>query len=192
MKTKAITFSAICIVLNLVLGKIADLLTFKVLFLDTMGTVMGAVTLGPIGGAIIGGATNLVLGVISGVDNIPFAIVNIAVGLFVGFVAKDGKFGIIKALITGIILSVLVPLIGTPISLLVYNGVSGSGIDFIYGVLIQSGQKVFTAAFVPRILINIIDKPASCILASIILSKLPKNMISDLRKNNKSQQSISL
>ena len=35
---------------------------------------------------------------------------------------------------------------------LVYNGVSGSGIDFIYGVLIQSGQKVFTAAFVPRIL----------------------------------------
>ena len=72
--------------------------------------------LGPIGGAIIGGATNLVLGVISGVDNIPFAIVNIAVGLFVGFVAKDGKFGIIKALITGLILSVLVPLIGTPIS----------------------------------------------------------------------------
>lgn len=182
MKTKVLTFSAICIVLNIVLGKITDLLTLSSLFLDTIGTILGAVVLGPINGAIIGGCTNLVLGIISGPSNIPFAIVNIALGLFVGYTVKDGNFGFKKALIIGLILAVLVPLIGTPISILVFGGIGGSGLDFVFGFLRKAGQSIFTSAFIPRIMANIIDKPVSCLVASLILSRIPKNLINNLRK----------
>ena len=46
----------------------------------------------------------------------PFALVNIAIGITVGFIAKKGKFNFVTAAITGIILAVVAPLIGTPIA----------------------------------------------------------------------------
>ena len=88
MNTKKLTFSAMCVVVNLVLGTVMGMIQIPLLFLDTIGTILGAVVLGPLWGALIGGCSNLVLGVISDPTNIPFAIVNIATGLIVGFMAK--------------------------------------------------------------------------------------------------------
>ncbi|MDM8129817.1 ECF transporter S component, partial [Paraclostridium benzoelyticum] len=81
MNTKKITFSAMCILVNIVFGMFVGMLNIPLLFLDTVGTVLGAVVLGPLWGALIGGGTNLVLGVISDPTNIPFALVNIALGV---------------------------------------------------------------------------------------------------------------
>ena len=90
MNTKKLTFSAMCVVVNLVLGTVMGMIQIPLLFLDTIGTILGAVVLGPLWGALIGGCSNLVLGVISDPTNIPFALVNIATGLIVGFIAKKG------------------------------------------------------------------------------------------------------
>ena len=146
MNTKKLTFSAMCVVVNLVLGTVMGMIQIPLLFLDTIGTILGAVVLGPLWGALIGGCSNLVLGVISDPTNIPFAIVNIATGLIVGFMAKKGNFGYKKAIITGIILAVVCPMIGTPISVYMFGGLSGSGADLLVGALLQAGQQIFTAA----------------------------------------------
>ncbi|CEQ24006.1 membrane protein [[Clostridium] sordellii] len=134
-------------------------------------------------GALIGGCTNLVLGVISGPTNIPFALVNIVLGLIVGFVARKKGFGYREAILTGLLLSVVCPLIGTPISVLLFGGLSGSGADFLVGFLVQSGQKIFTSAFIPRILTNIIDKPLSCVMVVYFLSKMPRGFIYQFNKS---------
>lgn len=183
MNTKKITFAAMCIVVNIVFGMFVGMLNLPLLFLDTVGTVLGAVVLGPFLGAIIGGCTNLVLGIISGPTNIPFALVNIVLGLIVGFIAKKKGFGYKEAIITGLILSIVCPLVGTPISVLVFGGLSGSGADLLVGFLVQSGQKIFTAAFFPRILSNIVDKPLSCIMVVYFLSKMPKEFIYQYTKS---------
>ncbi|WP_330585714.1 hypothetical protein [Paraclostridium sordellii] len=47
MNTKKITFSAMCIVVNIVFGMFVTMLNIPFLFLDTVGTVLGAVVLGP-------------------------------------------------------------------------------------------------------------------------------------------------
>ena len=44
-----------------------------------------AVVLGPLAGALTGGLTNVIQGAITNPRDIPFALVNIAVGLIVGF-----------------------------------------------------------------------------------------------------------
>lgn len=183
MNTKKITFSAMCIVVNIVFGMFVTMLNIPFLFLDTVGTVLGAVVLGPFWGALIGGCTNLVLGVISGPTNIPFALVNIVLGLIVGFVARKKGFGYKEAILTGLLLSVVCPLIGTPISVLLFGGLSGSGADFLVGFLVQSGQKIFTSAFIPRILTNIIDKPLSCVMVVYFLSKMPRGFIYQFNKS---------
>lgn len=49
MDTKKVTFSSMCIVINIVLGMVISMINIPLLFLDTVGTVLGAVVLGPFG-----------------------------------------------------------------------------------------------------------------------------------------------
>lgn len=173
-KPLILTYGAMCITLNVVLGTVVSGLKIPLLFLDTIGTVMMAVLYGPWWGALVGLLTNLVLGVTSSPSAIFFGIVNIAVALVVGFMAR--KFNFMKwyvALITGIILAIIAPLIGTPISVAVFGGLNGSGMDVIVLWLRASGESVFASTFISRVTGNFLDKIATCLLVMFIVSKLP-------------------
>lgn len=168
-----LVFSALAIAINIVLGTVIGLLNIPLLFLDTLGTIFSAALFGPLYGAAVGGLTNVIQGVLTNPKNIPFALVNIAVGIVVGLIAKKWKFNIKTAIITGLILSVVAPLIGTPIATYVYGGITGDINDVFFTWLVKSGQSIFTAAFIPRITSNFVDKIVSCILVSMLISKIP-------------------
>ena len=169
-----IVFSALSIAINIVLGTVVGLLNIPLLFLDTVGTIFSAVLFGPWYGAIVGGLTNVIQGMLTNPKDIPFALVNIAVGIIVGLIARKWKFDLKSAIITGLILAVVSPLIGTPIATYVYGGITGDINDVFFTWLVQSGQSIFTAAFIPRIASNIVDKIASCILVALLFNKIPK------------------
>ncbi|MBC2576753.1 CD3073 family putative ECF transporter S component [Peptostreptococcus canis] len=170
--TKKLIFSAIGIAINIVLGMVVGLLHIPLLFMDTVGTIFIAVICGPIYGAAVGGITNLVLGVLKDPREIPFLLVNVAIGLIVGFIAKNRKFDIKTAVITGLILAVVAPLIGTPIAVYVYGGITGDVNDIFFVWLKNSGMEIFSSAFIPRITSNIVDKVISCVLVSICYARL--------------------
>lgn len=172
-KRFAYTFSALGIAINIVLGSVAGFLSIPLVFLDTIGTIFVAATFGPWFGALTGGLTNIIQGILTNPKNIPFALVNIAVGIIVGIISRKFKFGIKTAVITGLILSVVAPLIGTPIATYVYGGLTGDVNDIFFTWLVQSGQKIFTAAFIPRIASNFVDKILSCVLVSSLIRRLP-------------------
>ncbi len=44
-----------CIVINIVLGMVISMINIPLLFLDTVGTVLGAVVLGPFGVLLLAG-----------------------------------------------------------------------------------------------------------------------------------------
>lgn len=172
--TYALIFSSLAIALNIVLGTVTSMLSIPLLFLDTVGTIFVAAVFGPFYGVITGGLTNVVQGVITNPKAIPFALVNIAVALVVGYMAKRWKFNYSTAIITGIILAVVAPLVGTPIATYVYGGITGDFNDVLFTWLRQSGQKMFTAAFIPRITSNFVDKIASCVVVAFLITRLPK------------------
>lgn len=178
LSTHGMILAAFGIVINIVLGTVVQSLQIPLLFLDTIGTIFIGAILGPLAGAVTGGLTNIIQGLITNPKDIPFAIVNIVVGLIVGFIAKKYKFNFKVATITGLILSVVAPLIGTPIAVFIYGGLTGGGTDIIFAWLLASGQEIFTAAFIPRITGNLIDKIASCILVAVLIQKLPKDIVS--------------
>ncbi len=169
-----LVFSAVSIAINIVLGTVVGLLNIPLLFLDTVGTIFSAALFGPWYGAAVGGLTNVIQGILTNPKNIPFALVNIAVGIIVGLIARKWKFNIVTSIVTGLILSVVAPLIGTPIATYVYGGITGDFNDVFFTWLVKSGQSVFTAAFIPRITSNIVDKIASCIIVSLLISKIPQ------------------
>ena len=103
-KVYVTTFCGVAVAMNIVLGIITSALGIP-LYLDTLGTVLSAAILGPVPGIIVGALSNIITGLIYSVSDIPFCLVNMAVGLIVGLVAKKWKFGIVPAVITGIALS---------------------------------------------------------------------------------------
>ena len=103
-KVYVTTFCGVAVAMNIVLGIITSAIGIP-LYLDTLGTVLSAAILGPVPGIIVGALSNIITGFIYSVSDIPFCLVNMAVGLIVGLVAKKWKFGIVPAIITGLALS---------------------------------------------------------------------------------------
>ncbi|SFI18766.1 energy-coupling factor transport system substrate-specific component [Tindallia magadiensis] len=173
---RAMILASMGIVINIVLGTIVSTLQIPLLFLDTMGTILVATVLGPLAGAMTGGLTNIIQGAITNPRSIPFALVNIAIGVIVGLVAKRFRFDLKTAIITGLALAIIAPLIGTPISIIMFGGLTGGGTDIIVAWLLASGQRIFTAAFIPRVTGNLVDKVASCIFVVMMLKYIPQDL----------------
>lgn len=172
-KLNIMLMCAIAIALNIVLGIVTSGLKLP-LYLDTIGTIFIAVYFGPWYGAAVGGLTNLLTGIIFSPKDIPFLIVSVSVGLIVGFIGRKFKFNFTTALITGLILSIVCPLIGTPIGIWVYGGLTGTGLDFLFIWLKESGNSIFVSSFIPKIINNLLDKIGSCLLVYFLIKALPK------------------
>lgn len=184
-RTIILAYSAMGIALNVILGTAVSSMKIPLLFLDTIGTVLISVLFGPWWGVLTGCLTNVVLGATTGAGAIFFALVNIAIALVVGFIAR--KFDFTKwyvALVTGILISIVAPLIGTPIAVAVYGGLNGSGMDLVVLWLRASGESVFASTFISRITGNFIDKIITCMLVMFLIVRLPN--LAKLIKKGKS------
>jgi len=172
-KRIALAFVPVGIGINIVGGTLASTLKLPV-FLDTLGTILTAAILGPWWGALTGGLTNVIMSLANPMD-MWFAIVNMLVGVVVGFASM--RFGFTKlpvVLIVGLILAVVAPAIGSLIAAYVYGGLTGGGIDVFVGGLMAAGADVFTAAFIPRLGSNLIDKVLSVVVVMLIIRALPR------------------
>ena len=179
-KARIITFCGLAIAINIVLGIATSALNLP-LYLDTLGTVMTAALIGPLPGAVVGALTNIVTGFMYSIKDIPFLLVNVAVALTVGFVAKKFKFTYKSAFITGLILAVVCPLIGTPISVAIYGGLTGTASDVIVLWLRGTGSDIFTASFIAKVGNNLLDKVRTCLIAVLLIKYLPMSMKSTLK-----------
>lgn len=159
--------------INIIGGTLASTLKLP-LFLDTIGTMLSAVLLGPWSGALTGLLSNVFQGIVSGPTTIPFGIVNAVIGLIVGVIAmKRGFEDYFTPLLVGVILAVVAPLIGTPIAVYLFGGLTGGGVDILYGIILGSTDRIFSSAFLARIPTNLIDKALSAYLVMLIFRGLP-------------------
>jgi len=182
---------AFAIALNVVAGTIVGDLKIPLLFLDVVGTILIGVLYGPYWAFSVGILTNLVLGVTSSYTNIPFGLVNGAVGLISGYAARRFGFGLRTAIISGVIMSVVCPIIGTPIAVAMFGGLTGGATDVFVLWLHNAGAKMFAAAFIPRLYENLLDKVLSCILVMLILRNLPAGMLRRLGSAKSASKSSS-
>lgn len=140
------------------------------LFLDSTGTILCGVILGPIAGGIAGIATNFILGVIHNPVNIPFGIVNMLIGITAGLIAKRYGFMSLKSLLIAIIFIVPISaLSGAIIAFYLFGGVTGAKIDLNVISIMDAGYKIFTGSFLVRIPVNLMDKSLSALIVFIII-----------------------
>ena len=168
--TTRLVLCGLAIALNIVLGIVTAALKFP-FYLDVMGTIFIAIYFGPWYGAVVGALTNILTSLFSGsFTGMPFMLVSIVVALIVGFVFRKVKFNFVTALVVGIITGIAAPVVGTPIGIAVYGGLTGTISDVAVMFLKQSG------AFIPKLFNNLLDKIGSILIVYLVVLSLPGNL----------------
>lgn len=175
--SRIVVFCALAIAINVVLGIVVAGLKIPLLFLDTMGTIFVAAMFGIGWGVAVAVGTHLLMGILYGFTAFPFVLVSISTAIVVGWMAKDGKFGLPRAIVTGLLLALVSPLIGTPIRMILFGGFTGSGADVLIAAMRAAGAKIFASTFVGVVVSNFVDKILSCLLVSVLISALPKQLL---------------
>lgn len=169
----------VSIVLNVLLSRMNQFYNLP-LFLDSTFTVVTAGLFGLIPGLVVALLTNLGHEAIAGFPGLiyPFALVNMLSAVITWFFVKKkfftdaaGAFWLI------IILALGNSLLGTVIVMLVFNGITNDPLDDIVRAIVISGQSVFSAAFLARIFINIVDKGIAVLILFPLYTVLRKRWL---------------
>lgn len=144
------------------------------LFLDAIGTTVAAFLAGPWVAAVVGLMTNLVIGLTLEATSIPFGLVNAAIGIVAGLLAARGYLKSVgKVVILILALTVTTIITATPIVVLVFGGVQGSGVDAITGFLLASGQQLLSSVIGQQLLVQPADKLITVLLALALVKGVP-------------------
>jgi energy-coupling factor transport system substrate-specific component len=165
--------------INVVGGVLVNVLRLP-LFLDAIGTILVAVLAGPWVGAVTGGLTNLILGLVTTPTMIPYAIVNIAFGLVVGFMARAGWFRTLpKVAVTGLVLVVTGIVVSAPITAYLFGGVTGTGTDVVRAFFLATGRSILEAVLLESLISESIDKMISVFVAFALARSIPQRYLPD-------------
>ncbi|MGL4675129.1 MAG: ECF transporter S component [Wohlfahrtiimonas sp.] len=174
LTTHMLVLISTCIAINMVLGQVASMIKLPI-FLDSIGTFIAALLGGPWIAALTGLLTNLIWGLISSPVAAAFAPVAIVIGLSAGFLARTGMFNTwYKVIISGVIITICLTLVATPIRTYLFAGVTGSGADFIVAYIHATGENLWKSVASTIVLANLADKIITGLIAWQLVKHLPK------------------
>ena len=169
-----------CIGINY-LGKLFASVLKLPLWLDSIGTCIGAVLGGPIIGGIRGAANNLIYGFTTG-DSITlvYALTSLGIGVAVGIMARLGRMKKLSgAVLTACVAGFVAVLISTPLNILFWGGTTGNlwG-DAVFAWSQASGLPVALGSFLDEVIVDVPDKLITLLIVFAIIKGLPKKLTS--------------
>jgi energy-coupling factor transport system substrate-specific component len=110
---------------------------------------------------------------------IPYAIVNLALGLVAGFLARAGWFeNPVKVFFAGLVIVIVAVLTSVPINVFLFGGVAHGTAGLLTGYLIAIGTGIWKAVFAVSFLRELADKLISVYIAFGIYKTLPPRYLS--------------
>ena len=176
--TPVIVLIPACIGINYIGRLFAQALKLP-LWLDSIGTCLGAILGGPIIGAICGASNNLIYGFTTG-DNITliYALASVAIGIAVGIMARLGFMTTFtRAMMTACVGGIAAVIVSTPLNILFWGGTTGNvwG-DAVFAATQAQGIPVFIGSLLDEIVVDIPDKLITGLIVYLIISRLPKKL----------------
>jgi energy-coupling factor transport system substrate-specific component len=191
MTGAALPFVAFCIALNLTVGQITALLKIP-LYLDSIGTVLVAVLVGPWSAIICGSFANLFASAFGSPTMMFFIPVVVVIGAFTGYLARRAWFRKWYLVVAGGILQgVLAAIVSAPISAYLFSGVMMAGTDFLVLYFRSMGNTLLNSVFYQGLASDPVDKLVTYLLVFFLTRSLPRRLISRLRGAANIQQSQS-
>lgn len=165
------------VAINLVVGRIAAELALPV-YLDTLGTMLVAVLSGLPGGALVGTVSQLLAGMLSGYQWLPFVVIQWLIALLAAVAAHRGGFASAwRSLWWGALCGVASGLISAAISYLLFRGVTAGGVTAIGTLLRGLGLPLSTAVTIASVGTDVLDKSVAFVVVGALLRALPKRIL---------------
>ena len=158
--SQSLVLIAIAVAINMIGGQLISLLKLPI-FLDSIGTLISAVLLGPVIGMLTGLLTNLLWGLLTD----PIA---------AGWLARAGWFRTLpKVVISGVVITLAVTAVAVPLRTALFGGVTGSGADLFVAWIHSAGQNLLESVAITVLGANLVDKILTAIIVWILLRQLP-------------------
>ncbi len=176
--TAVIVLIPACIGINYI-GKLFAQVLKLPLWLDCIGTCIGAILGGPIIGGICGAANNLIYGFTTG-DNITlvYALTSLFIGVSVGVMARLGFMETFpKAMITACVGGLAAVIVSTPLNIIYWGGQTGNvwG-DAVFAATQASGLPVWLGSLLDELVVDVPDKLITGVIVYLIVSELPEKL----------------
>ena len=167
----AAVLTALCILLDMI-GRQLGLLWRLPLWLDCFGTVIAAFVLGPVSGAVVGLAANVIAGIF-GMSHQLYGITGVAVGLIVGFAARKKRFEtLFNTMAVCTLVAVVSVAISTPLNFILRDGMTSNRWgDGVISVLEEGRLPTVLACILGQLYLEFLDKVLTlvCLFAGIHL-----------------------
>ncbi len=177
----AIPLIAFGIALNLTIGQMTIALKIP-LYLDSIGTILVAVLVGPFAGIITGSFANIMAAALGNPTMMFFIPVVMVIGAFTGYLADKGWFKRwYLCVIGGILQGILAAVVSAPISSYLFGGTMMAGTDALVYFFRSMGNNILTSVFYQGLTSDPMDKTVSYLLVFFILKNLPLRLLSKFR-----------
>ena len=167
--SQALVLIVISIAINMIGGQLASMVKLPI-FLDSVGTLISAVLLGPVIGMLTGLLTNLLWGLLTD----PIAAAFAPVAMVTGWLARAGWFRTLpKVVVSGVIITLAVTVVAVPLRTALFGGVTGSGADLFVAWMHSMGQNLVESVAITVIGANLVDKILTAVIVWLLLRQLP-------------------
>lgn len=173
-----ITLIALAIVINIVGSYIALGLHLPI-YLDSMGTIMTAILLGPFYGLFPGVLSALITGMISDIYALYYMPVGIVLGVVTGFVFQKNKSN--KLFVKSFCISVPASLISACITATVFGGITSSGSTMLVQLLAKTPLGLTLSCLIVQFFTDYFDRLLSLWLVFSVIKKLPDSLTNKLK-----------
>ncbi|WJD49674.1 ECF transporter S component [Enterobacter sp. PGRG2] len=173
LSSQTLVLIVISVAINMIGGQLISMLKLPI-FLDSIGTLLSAVLLGPVVGMLTGLLTNLLWGLLTDPIAAAFAPVAMVIGLTAGWLARLGWFRTLpRVVVSGILIALAVTIVAVPIRTALFGGVTGSGADLVVAWARSMGNDLIESVALTVVGANLVDKILTAAIVWILLRQLP-------------------
>ncbi|WP_051151041.1 ECF transporter S component [Butyrivibrio sp. VCB2006] len=170
---KKMTFVAIAVAINIVGSKLALLLSLPI-FLDSIGTMLAGIALGPVAGALAALVGGLINGVLGDIYAIYFSLSGVLMGVLAGLLMHGKKNKPVSIIWKTLLITLPASALSACIETFLFGGITSAVVTtFIIQALSQTALKLFGSAFLTQAVTDYIDKFIAIVLVVVSMKHLP-------------------
>ena len=189
ISTKKLVFIALAVAINIVGSKIALLLSLPI-FLDSIGTMLAGIALGPLAGGLTALVGGLVNGALGDIYAIYFSISGVLMGVIAGFLFHGKKNSFPSLFWKCLIVTLPASALSACIETFLFGGITSAVVTtFIIQALSQTALKLFGGAFLTQAVTDYIDKLIAITLVVVSMKHLPYEL-THFDKNEKAKEKV--
>ncbi|MBQ7614593.1 MAG: ECF transporter S component [Butyrivibrio sp.] len=172
-KTKKLTMIALAVAINIVGSKLALLFSLPI-FLDSIGTMLAAITLGPVAGGLTALVGGLINGVLGDVYAIYFSLSGVLMGVIAGLLFHKKKLTYVSAVWKCLLVTLPASALSACIETFLFGGITSAVVTtFIIQALSQTALNLFGSAFITQAVTDYVDKLVAIMLVVTSVKYLP-------------------